>query len=125
MKDLKYIILGIVVALIVSVGLSKIFMGGLVAVVVGFLIAGIIVGYLTSGDTKNIAINGMVVGFVGGIILILFVSIMNILTYSSHANAPLVGMFFGTLTFGIIAGIIFGIISAIGSLIGCYVKSKT
>ena len=41
-------------------------MGGLMAGVVGFLLAGIIVGYLTSGDNQEVAINGMIVGFVGG-----------------------------------------------------------
>jgi hypothetical protein len=126
MKDLKYIILGIVVAFVLTLGITKIFMGGLYSIFASFLIAGIIVGYLTSGDTQEVAINGMIVGFVGGIIFILFVAIMDSLTNSLHTNTFVFIMSIGgALVFGIVAGIIFGILSAIGSIIGSYIKSKT
>lgn len=125
-KDLKYIILGIVLAFIITLVITKVFMGGLYSIFASFLIAGIIVGYLTGGGTENPAINGMVVGFVGGIIFILFVSIMTSLTNTPHLGTSMFIMSIGgTLTFGIVAGVIFGILSAIGSIIGGYVKSKT
>lgn len=127
MNDLKYIILGIVAALIISLALSKLLlMGGLMAGVVGFLLAGIIVGYLTRGDTQEVAINGMIVGFVGGIIFILIGTVMNSLIYNPHASTSMYSMFLaGGIMVGIIAGIIYGIISAIGSIIGSYIKTKT
>jgi hypothetical protein len=125
-KDLKYIILGILVAFIITLVATKIFMGGLYSIFACFLIAGVIVGYLTGGDTENLAINGVIVGFLGGIIFILFAAIMNSLTNISHINTLVFIMSIGgALTFGIVAGVIFGIISAIGSIIGGYVKSKT
>jgi hypothetical protein len=126
LDDLKYIILGIVVAFIIALGLTKIFMGGLNSIVISFLIAGIIVGYLTSGDTESVAINGMVVGFIGSIIFILFVSIMGMLTNVTQLSANIFIMSIGgTIMFAIVAGVIFGIISAIGGIIGSYIKSKT
>lgn len=126
MKDLKYIILGILVAFILSLIVTKIFMGGLYSIVFSFLIAGIIVGYLTHGSTESVAINGILVGFVGGIIFILFVAFMNSITNTAHEPSS----FFlislgGTLTFGMVAGVIFGIISAVGSIFGSFLKSKT
>jgi len=125
-KDLKYIILGILVAFIITLVATKIFMGGIYSIFACFLIAGVVVGYLTGGDTENLAINGMIVGFLGGIIFILFAAIMNSLTNISHINTFVIIMSIGgALTFGIVAGVIFGIISAIGSIIGGYVKSKT
>jgi hypothetical protein len=125
-NDLKYIILGIVLAFIITLGFTKIFMGGLYFIFASFLITGIIVGYLTSGDTKDVAINGMVVGFIGGIIFILFVSIMTMLTSTPHISTSIFIMSIGgTLMFGIVAGVIFGIICAIGGIIGGYIKSKT
>jgi CDP-diglyceride synthetase len=127
MNDLKYIILGIVAALIISLVLSRLLlMGGLMAGVVGFSLAGIIVGYLASGNTQEVAINGMMVGFVGGIIFILIGTVMNSIIYNSHANASMFSMFLaGGVMVGIIVGIIYGIISVIGGIIGSYIKTRT
>lgn len=126
MDDWKFIILGIITGLIISLVLAKIFIGGLNAVIVGFLVAGIIVGYLTGGDNENVAINGVIVGFLGGIIFILVGTVMNNFIYNPQASAAMFTMFIaGGFLVGMITGVICGIVSAIGGIIGGYIKSKT
>ena len=137
LNDWKSVILGVIIALILSLFLAKVIIGGLFAGIMGFLIAGLIVGYLESSETEhvsiighltnsgteNAAINGAAAGFVGGIVFVLIGVVMTSFMYNAGSNTDMFIM--GGIPVAIMAGVVFGIISAVGGAIGVHIKSKT
>ncbi|OEC87670.1 MULTISPECIES: DUF5518 domain-containing protein [Methanobacterium] len=137
MDDWKSVILGSIIALILSLVLARNVIGGLMAGIIGFLIAGLMVGYLTdieiehisiighltSSNTKNAAINGAVAGFIGGLIFVLIGTVTNSFIYPVGTNRDLLIMFIaGGVPVAVIASIFYGVICAVGGVIGVFIK---
>ncbi len=139
MDDWKSVILGSIIALILSLVLARNVIGGLMAGIIGFLIAGLMVGYLTdieiehvsiishltSSNTENAAINGAVAGFTGGFIFVLIGTVMTSFIYPVGTNRDLLIMFIaGGIPVAVMAGIFYGVICAVGGVIGVFIKKS-
>ena len=123
MNNWKSTSLVIIIALILSLALTNVSFFPFNAGLIGFLIIGLIVGYLKSSNTENAAINGAVVGFIGGFIFFSIINIMTSFIYHIDTNQYLFIMFIvGGLPGGILTGIFYGVICAVGEVIGAFIK---
>ena len=135
MNDWKSIILGSIIALILSLFLAKVVIGGVFAGIIGSLIAGLIIGYyltssetehititghLTSSEKDNVAINGAAAGFIGGFIFVLIGVIMTSFMYNTRGDMTI--LIAGGIPVGIMTGIFYGVICAVGGIIGVSIK---
>ncbi|UTB32035.1 MAG: DUF5518 domain-containing protein [Methanobacterium sp. ERen5] len=117
----KFIVIGIVSAVLLYILLTNI---GLKSIgFSAFFIGGIITGYLVQDNLHNTAVNGLLAGFLGGIIISLMALTLTIL------NPPSSGLNEGQLVEVLIViflyfVIVSGIISTIGSIITYLIKSK-
>lgn len=115
MIDWKTVLIGSILAIILTFILSIIPFGG----TFGYLAAAIYVGYTVGGEYMNGGKHGAIVGFITGIIMVTIILIIPRMNNIGVLLGDYLNLFLFTLTI-----VFFGIIGAIGGFIGIFIKRR-